>query len=48
MVFGCVDTIGPQAGDIARTAVMGRATDRQRDLYARVSEAKQSLTPRNV
>lgn len=29
--------------DIARTAVMGRASDRQRDLYARVSDAKHAV-----
>jgi len=29
--------------DVTRTAVMGRATDRQRDLYARVSEAKHAV-----
>ena len=25
VVFGCVDTVGPQAGDIARTAVVRKA-----------------------
>lgn len=29
--------------DVARTAVMGKATDRQRDVYARVSEAKHRI-----
>lgn len=29
--------------DVARTAVMGRATDRQRDLYARISDIKHSI-----
>lgn len=29
--------------DVARTAVMGKASDRQRDIYARVSEAKNRI-----